>query len=60
MTNKACAKCEYWRRDGVDGICFYGPPKPKIVENNKEFIVMWPKTKPDEFCSKCNMSEDLN
>jgi hypothetical protein len=58
MTNKACAKCEYWKRDGVDGICFGGTPKPQIVEKDKQFVVMWPRTQADEFCS--TFSEDMN
>lgn len=51
MTNKSCGKCEYWQRDGVDGICFGGTPQPQIVEKDKQFVVMWPRTQANEFCS---------
>lgn len=48
---KECARCEYWKRDGIDGICFHGCPQPRIVKKDSQGVLMWPRTKPEEFCS---------
>ena len=59
MTKKrSCAGCDFWRRDGVDGVCFYGPPRPQIVLKDRECVVMWPRTQPDEFCSGYTRERD--
>lgn len=60
MTDKACAKCEYWRREGVDGICFGATPTPKVAEQGKEYILVWPRTQADEYCPLCTNTEDTN
>lgn len=54
---RSCARCVFWKRDGVDGICFYGPPRPRIVPKDRDYIVIWPRTQPDEFCSKCTTKD---
>lgn len=55
---KACVNCEYWRRNGTDGICFGGTPNPKIVVNNKEYVLMWPRTQVDERCPTFSSVEE--
>ena len=60
MTNKACVKCEYWKRDGSNGICFGGTPQPAICEEGKEYMVVWPRTNPDEYCPEFTDTGDMN
>ena len=45
---ETCAICRYWKRDGIDGICFGGVPRPQIVEKEKEYVNMWPRTNADQ------------
>ena len=60
MTDKACAKCEYWRRNGIDGICFAGTPTPTILEEGKNYTVVWPRTNPDHFCAGFSPVDDAD
>lgn len=47
-----CSNCKWWKRDGVDGICFGGTPQPVIVPEGSKYILMWPRTNPQEKCPK--------
>ena len=49
---RKCSRCEFWRRDGADGICFFGSPSPAIVEQGKTYVAMWPRSKPEDFCKE--------
>ena len=52
MAETKCFNCEYWQRDGGDGICRCDHPKPAIVENGKSYVVVWPKTNANDWCSR--------
>lgn len=48
---ETCAICKYFKRDGVDGICFGGgPPGPKFVTagTEKDYTVLWPRVVADQ------------
>ena len=55
---KKCASCGYWKRDGIDGICFVNPPSPTVMtmvlsEQSGEYAtppmtLVRPKTNPDD------------
>jgi hypothetical protein len=50
MESKICKNCDNWERDGGDGICRGGMPRPVIIESGKSFNLVWPRTRGDERC----------
>jgi len=50
MKERECVTCEFWQRDGVDGICRPSSPRPEIMEEGKTYTLVWPRTAPDEWC----------
>jgi len=57
---KCCSACKYWKRDGVDGICFGGTPQPTIVkiEPGTKYTMIRPRTNPDDFCPTFSQAKE--
>lgn len=47
---KTCGNCDHWERDGADGICRGGTPRPTIVLAGQQYNIVWPRTRSDERC----------
>ena len=49
---KCCANCDYWKRDGNDGICQGGkaPDIKWVRKNERAYDLMRPRTNPDDRC----------
>ena len=47
---RVCSTCDFWQRDGADGICRKSNPKPVISEAGKLYTAIWPRTNALEWC----------
>jgi len=48
-----CKDCKFWQPEDSDGICRRYPATPIIVESSsKQYNIISPRTKPDEFCGE--------
>ena len=55
--NKECATCQKWKRDGADGICYAETPKPIIVPEGQVYMLIRPRTQPDD--PGCNSYDSI-
>jgi hypothetical protein len=57
-----CSDCKYWDYSKSNfGFCRFNAPIPTIIkgETTEEYILVWPSTGRDDFCSKFEAARDL-
>jgi len=49
-----CKNCDFWKRDGSDGVCKKNAPRPKLVQSlaNAAYSIVEPRKNADDWCGE--------